>query len=106
MSQPKDKSVDDLHRQVEATKARLYQADEYIKQNGDNAIKIGLSITGVTLEINALMKQMFLCMHNGLPEYDILHASLLKHLNDIKLIADTHFGKFKTAQAPQPAETH
>lgn len=94
MSQYKDKSMDDLYQQIQGTRERLNQADEHIKTIGEGAEKIGMSITGATLEINALMKQLFLCAHHDLPEYEILRKNLMDQLQNIVIIADTKFGKF------------
>jgi hypothetical protein len=106
MTQPKDKTIDELHKQVEGTRARLHQADEHLKEIGEGAQKIGLSITGATLEINALMKQLFLCAHHDLAEYEILHAQLTQHLNNIALIANTRFGRQAAPGAKKATETH
>ena len=105
MSQYKDKTLDELHKSVEGTRARLHIADEHLKDIGEGAQKIGLSITGATLEINALMKQLFLCAHHDLYEYDLLHAQLTQHLKNIALIANTRFGRQK-AEASPVTETH
>jgi hypothetical protein len=95
MSTFKDKTMDELYQQTQQTRARLDLADEHMKQMGEGAEKIGLSITGATMEINALMKQLFLCAQHELQEYQILQATLMQHLNNIALIAQTHFGKIK-----------
>jgi hypothetical protein len=95
MSQRKDDSIDAIYKKVGATKARLLQADEHIKTLGEGAQKVGLSIDGAMLELNALLKQLFLCSQHGLPEYDILHAELAKHLQNIATIANTEFGRVK-----------
>jgi hypothetical protein len=101
MSQFKDKSLDDLHKQVNGTRERLLLADEHIKALGDGAEKIGLSITGATLEMNVIMKQLFLCSYNDMQEYDILHEQLIQHLNSISLIANTRFGRLKKPDAQE-----
>lgn len=95
MTQPRDKSLDELHQQVTATRARLVQADEHLRELGEGAQKVGLSVDGAMLEINALLKQLFLCSQHNLPEYDMLHAELVRHLNNIFYIAKTQFGKLK-----------
>lgn len=92
--QNKDKSVDEMHQQVSATRARLAQADEHIFSLGEGAQKVGISIDGAMLEINALLKQLFLCSKHELAEYDTLHAELIRHLNNLVFIAKTHFGKY------------
>lgn len=89
----KDKSIDDLHKSVNSTRERLIAADEHMKSIGEGAEKIGLSITGATLELNALMKQLFLCAHHNLNEYEILHEQLNAHLNNIAYLASTRFGR-------------
>lgn len=95
MSQYKDKSLDDLYQQINATRERLNEADEHIKSLGEGAQKIGMSITGATLEINTLMKQLFLCAQHDLQEYEILHRTLMEHLQNITIIVNTKFGKLK-----------
>lgn len=105
MTHPNVNELDELHKKVEATRARLYQADEHIKTLGEGAQKVGLSITGATLEMNALMKQLFLCSEHNMPEYEILHAELNRHLNNLALIANTKFGKVKVPDN-YPRETH
>lgn len=87
--------LDELHKKVETTRQRVYQADEHIKQLGEGAQKVGLSINGALLEINALLKDLFLCSQHDLPEYDLLQAELLRHLQNIHVIVDTRFGKIK-----------
>ena len=96
--------MDELYQQIQATRARLDLADEHLKQMGEGAEKIGMSITGATMEINALMKQLFLCAQHDMQEYEILQVTLMQHLNNIVLIAKTHFGKFKKPE--QDGITH
>lgn len=101
--QTKDKTLDDLHQQITGTRARLLEADEHIKTLGEGAQKVGMSIDGAMLEINALMKQLFLCSQHDLPQYDTLHEELLRHMANITFIAKTHFGKFKPAEQAKGA---
>lgn len=101
----KDKSLDDLHKSVNSTRERLILADEHMKSIGEGAEKVGLSITGATLELNALMKQLFLCAHHNLNEYDILHEQLNTHLNNIALLANTRFGRLPKREGEHDAET-
>lgn len=102
--QSKDKTLDELHQQLTATRARLLEADEHIKTLGENAQKVGVSIDGAMLEISALLKQLFLCSQHDLAQYDTLHAELLRHMRNITFIAETQFGKYKPAE--QPKEAH
>ena len=95
MTQPKDKSVDDLYKKVGLTRERLIQADEYIRGLGEGAQKIGLSIDGAMLEMNVLLKDLFICVQNHLPEYEMLQGQLMEHLNNIHTIVSTQFGKLK-----------
>lgn len=95
MSQPKDKTLDELYQQLNATRARLLQADEHMKALGEGAQKVAISIDGAMLEINALLKDLFLCSQHNLAEYDMLHAELIRHLNNLFHIAKTNFGKLK-----------
>lgn len=106
MTQFKEKSLDDLHKQIQDTRARQELADEHMKEMGEGAQKVGLSITGATLEISTLMKQLFLCAQHDLTEYKILYDHLMQHLSNIVLIANTRFGKIKAPNAPESRETH
>jgi hypothetical protein len=106
MTQFKEITLDELHKQIQDTRARQELADQHIKEMGENAQKVGLSITGATLEINTLMKQLFLCAQHDLTEYKILYDNLMQHMSNIALIANTRFGKIKAPNAPEPRETH
>ncbi len=106
MSDFKELSLDDIHKKVQATRARLAQSDEYIAKMGEGAKKVGLSISGATLELNAIMKNLFLCACNDLQEYDILYETFLQHLRDLNTIVSTRFGKIKPEDLKIKTETH
>lgn len=101
----KDKSLDQLHKELDSTRQRLFLANEHIKNLSEGAQKVSLSIDGAMLELTALLKQLFLCAQHELPEYDMLHAALAKDLNNIAIIAKTHFGRYKDEAAPKNKET-
>lgn len=95
MTQIKDKSLDDMHQSLTATRSRVLQADDHIKKLGEGAQKVLLGIDGAMLEINALMKQLFLCSQYDLNEYELLQGELVRHLSNLHQIVSSRFGKIK-----------
>lgn len=96
--QARDKSLDDLHKKLENTKNRVLEANEHIDQMGEGAKKIALSIDGATWELNACMKQLFLCATHDMHEYDLLVPTLMQHLKNMAHIAETRFGRLKDSE--------
>lgn len=92
---PRDKSPNDLAKQLEVTKQRVAEANDHIAALGEGAKLVGLSIDGATWEVNGCLKQLFLCSQHDMPEYEIIYSVLMNHLRTIKQIADSKFGKVK-----------
>lgn len=96
-----DPTIDQLCKKIELIKKRSQDAETYINALGEGAQKVSLSIDGATYEINAILKNLFLCSQHDLKEYELIFPQLAEHVQNLLHIAEVKFGRIKIS--PQAA---
>lgn len=91
-----DREIAKIYASVNATREKIKTANEHIENVGKGATMVGLSILGAALEIELILKQLFLCSQHGLPEYEILQGEFMRHIKNLVNTVDTEFGKIKS----------
>lgn len=92
MSEKQDISIDQLYKRVEMSSQPMEDINSFIKNKGEGAQKVGLSIDGATTELNILLKSLFLVKNYNPAEYQLLAQTAIKHLESFFLIINNRFG--------------
>lgn len=85
-----------LHKRLQTSMKRVAEADSHMEKWGVGAVNIMLAISGSCLELNSIMKAMFLAHVEGLDnEFDVLREQFQNQLKSFGNVIETRFGTIK-----------
>lgn len=89
------KDDENILNKIQSVRQSLIEADNFMQQTKASTVALGIDLT--TLEINLLLKKMFLCVFNKVPttQYDWLSTELMQKMNLIFKIVENKFGRDK-----------
>lgn len=96
-----------IKKDIEEVQQSLSECDQFMRDS--KALRVAMGIDLLSLEINCLLKKLFLCnLHKlGDTQYEWLGEELLKKLNIAHKSVEGRFGQFKKAvQKPSLPDTH